>query len=57
MYGEMQESRLTEVIPLTYTLAIQGQDPIFSHPEFPQGSPLGVSASPMAARWHVFLSS
>lgn len=57
MYGEMQESRLTEVIPLIYTLAIQGQDPIFSYPEFPQGSPLGVSASLMAARWHVFLSS
>ena len=44
MYGKMQESGLTEIIPLTGTLAIWGQYPVFSHPEFPQGSPEGVAA-------------
>ena len=42
----MQESGLTETIPLICTSAIWGQYPVFSHPgilcflpEFPQGSP------------------
>ena len=44
MYGKMQESGLTEVIPLMCTLAIWGRYPVFSHPEFPQRSPQGVAA-------------
>ena len=31
----MQESRLTEIIPLICTSALWGQYPLFSHPEFP----------------------
>ena len=38
MYEKMQESVLTEITPLVYTLAIQGQYPVLSHPEFPQGA-------------------
>ena len=41
MYGKMQESGLTEIIPFTGTSAIWGQFPVFSHPESPQGAPLG----------------
>ena len=44
MYGKMQESELTEVIPLMCTSAIWGQYPVFSYREFPQGSPKGVAA-------------
>ena len=36
----MQESGLTEIIPLICASAIWGQYPVFSHPEFPQGLPL-----------------
>ena len=45
----MQESGLTEIIPLICTSAIWGQYPVFSHPGFPQGSlaPLGVLQSLM----------
>ena len=39
MYGKMQQSRLTEIIPLMCASAIRGQYPVFSHPEFPQGAP------------------
>ena len=39
MCGRMQESGLTEIIPLICVSALWGQDPVFSHPEFPQGSP------------------
>ena len=35
----MQESGLTEIIPLIFTTAIWSQHLLFSHPEFPQGSP------------------
>ena len=35
----MQESGLTEIIPLMCTSAIWGLHPVFSYPEFPQGSP------------------
>ena len=33
----MQKSGLTEIIPLTWTSALWGQYPVFSHPEFPRG--------------------
>ena len=65
-YGEVQESGLTEIIPLIYISALWGQYPVFPHPEFPGGSPWGVAAvwkpqdgrrSPMAARWQVFAPS
>ena len=38
----MQESGLTEIIPLICISAI-GACPMLSHPEYPQGSPLGVA--------------
>ena len=38
MYGKMQESGLTEIIPSICTSALWGWCPVFSHPEFPQGS-------------------
>ena len=41
MYGKMQESGLTEIISFLGTSAIWGQVPVFSHPESPQGAPLG----------------
>ena len=41
MYGKMQESGLTEVIPFTGTSAIWGQFPVFSYPESPRGAPSG----------------
>ena len=44
MYGKVQESGLTEIIPLMCTLAIWGQYPPFFHPEAPQGAPLGLAA-------------
>ena len=44
MYGKMQESGLTELIPLICTSPVWGQYPVFSHPEFPQGSLYGVAA-------------
>ena len=37
----MQESGLTEIIPLTCSSAIWGQYPVRSHPESPQGTALG----------------
>ena len=45
MYGKMQKSGLTEIIPLTCTSAIWGQYLVFSHPESPQGASLGVAAA------------
>ena len=38
MYGKMQESGLTETIPLTCTSAVWGQHAVFLHAEFSQGS-------------------
>ena len=40
MYGQMQESGLIEMIPLTLTSAIWSQHPVFSHPESPRREPL-----------------
>ena len=37
----MQESGLTEIIPLICFSALQGQYPVFSHPESPRGVLLG----------------
>ena len=37
MYRKVQESGFTEIAPLMGTSAIWGQDPVFSHAEFPQG--------------------
>ena len=44
MHGKMQESELTEIIPLIGTLTIQGQYPAFLHPESSQGAQLEVAA-------------
>ena len=44
MHGKMPGSGLTEIISLICTSAIWGQYPVFSHPEFPQGSLWGVAA-------------
>ena len=44
----MQESGFTDLIPLMCTSAVWGQHPMFSHPEFPQGSPWGHGYSLMA---------
>ena len=44
MYGKMQESGLTEIISLICTSALWGQYPVLSHPQSPQGAPLGVAA-------------
>ena len=61
----IQESGLTEIIPLICASAFWGQSPVFSHPEFPQ-APLsdgggGASSSLMAVSWRsffvIFLSS
>ena len=38
MYGKMQESGLTEIIPLICTSAVCGQHPVVSHPESPWGT-------------------
>ena len=45
IWGKMQESGLTEVIPSRCPSAIWGQHPVFSHPELPWGSPTGVAAA------------
>ena len=44
MYGKIQESGLPEIVTLLCTSAVWGQYPMFSHPEFSQGSPSGVAA-------------
>ena len=38
MYGRMQETGLTEIIPLICTLTIWSQYPVFLPPESPQGA-------------------
>ena len=45
MYGKMQESALTAIIHLTSTCSTWGQNPLFSHPVSPQGTPLGEAAA------------
>ena len=55
MYGKMQESGFTEIIPLICTSAICDQYPMFLYPEVPQGSAVGSGCSLMPARWQVFL--
>ena len=57
MYGKMQESGCTEIIPLICAWAIWNRYPVFSHPEFPRGSLCGVNASLMGARWQAFFPS
>ena len=44
MYGKMQESGLTELFLWYAPQLSKGQHPILSHPEFPQGAPLGVAS-------------
>ena len=53
LYGKMQESELTEVIPLMCASAIWGQDPVLSHPESPQDAMLGggLAAEADCERW------
>ena len=41
---KMQEPWLTEVIPWMCTSALWGQHPVFSHPESPHCTPLGMAA-------------
>ena len=41
----MQESGLTEIIPLIWTSHIWGPYPVFLHAVFPQGSPSVVAAT------------
>ena len=41
MHGKLENSRLIEIMPLMCTSALWGQDPRLSHPESPQGAPLG----------------
>ena len=41
----MQKSGLIEIIPLIGTLIIQGQYPVFLHPESPQGTQLGAAVA------------
>ena len=53
MYETMQESELTEIIPLIRTSAIWGQYAIVSHPAFRQRSPVGSGYSLMVTRWQV----
>ena len=43
LYGKMQESGLMEITPLTYTLIIKGQRPVFSILN-PSGCKVWVSA-------------
>ena len=43
MHGKMQEPGLTES-SLRYVLQLSGTSVLFSHPEFPRGSPCGMAA-------------
>ena len=57
MFGKMEESGLTEIIPLICTLAIWGQHPVLSYPESSQGALLGsavVADGLMAATFFVY---
>ena len=45
MYRKMQESELTEIIPLIDISVIWGQYPVFIDAEFPQGSLSRVAAA------------
>ena len=38
---KLQKSGLIVIVPLICTLTIQGQYPVLSHPESPQGAPFG----------------
>ena len=55
MYWKMQESGLTEIIPLVCTSAIWGQFPVFSHPEPPFLK--AHHGEWLQSRWQVFFSS
>ena len=54
MYGTMHKSGLSEIISLLCISAIWGQRPVLSHPESPQGAPLGAAAA--ADGGHLFPS-
>ena len=45
MYKKVQDSGLTEIVPLICTSAIWDYYCVFSHPEFPQGKLLLVPAA------------
>ena len=44
IHRKIQESGLTDILPLMRPSATWGQYPVFSHPEFPQDTPWGVAA-------------
>ena len=44
MYGKIQESGLTEMIALVWTLALWSQYPMFFHPVSPQRAPSEAAA-------------
>ena len=44
MYRKIQESELIEITPLMFTTAVQGQYPVFLHPESPYSAQLGTAA-------------
>ena len=50
----MQESGLTDIIPLMCISAVWGQYSVFWHPECPQELTVSRGCSLTAARWHVF---
>ena len=52
MYGKMQESGLTEIIPWIFTSVIWGQYPVSWHPEFPQGSPAPSDDGDILVYWY-----
>ena len=45
MYGKMQESGLTEIVPLICSSTIWGQYPVLFHLESPQGALSGAAAA------------
>ena len=56
MYGKIEESGLTEIIPLISILPVWGQHPISLYPESPQGaqSAAAVAAGPLATPSFVY---
>ena len=56
MYGKMQESGLTEIIPFIYISTIWGPYPVFFHILSSSVLTLGSSCSLMAAQWQILFS-
>ena len=56
MYEKMQESGLTEIIPLICTSDIWGQCPLFSHHESPQAALYRVGGGGDWSSGHLFPS-